>query len=44
MATAETDFKINMDEDLTFDEAVAKMKKAILTRISVMDELLAQLD
>lgn len=42
-ATADTDFKVNMDEDLTFDEAVEKMKTALRLRISVMDELLAQL-
>lgn len=41
--TEENNFMINMDEDLSFDEAVEKMKNAIHTRIKAMDSLIAQL-
>lgn len=43
LATEETNYMVNMDEDLTFDEAVAKMKLALQARIKVLDELIAQL-
>lgn len=42
-ASADSNGYVNFDEDLTFDEAVDKMKEALLWRIQVLDEQLAQL-
>lgn len=43
MGTEASNFMVNMDEDLSFDEAVDKMKKALKKRIKLMDELISQL-
>ena len=43
LASPETEGYVNFDEDLTFQEAVDRMKEAILWRIEVLDEQLAQL-
>lgn len=42
--TAESNWMVNMDEDLSFQEAVDKMKEAIRVRIQTLDEQLAQLE
>lgn len=41
--TADTNWMVNMDEDLTFQEAVDKMKRALLLRIDLLDEQIALL-
>ena len=41
--TADSNWMVNQDEDLTFQEAVDKMKEALLFRIETLDEQLAQL-
>ena len=43
LATEEEDFMINKDENLTFQEAIDRMKEAIRYRIAVMDEQFDQL-
>ena len=43
LGTADTNWMVNMDEDLSFQEAVDKMKQALLLRIETLDEQLAQL-
>ena len=42
--TAETNWMVNMDEDLTFQEAVDKMKQALQLRIETLDEQISQLE
>lgn len=43
LAAAENAGYVNYDEDLTFQEAVDKMKQALLWRIDVLDDQFAQL-
>lgn len=43
LAEEADDWKVNLDEDLSFQEAVDQMKRALVQRIAMMDEMLAQL-
>lgn len=43
LASSDANGYVNGDEDLTFQEAVDKMKEALLWRIDILDEQLAQL-
>ena len=43
LASPEAGGYVNGDEDLSFQEAVDRMKEAILWRIEVLDEQLAML-